>query len=235
VRVDGALTIDLCGESLVLLAERAAYRPARETLLVADPHFGKGAAFRAHGFAVPGGTTAETLARLGAAVEQTGARRIVFLGDFFHARAGRAAGTLAALARWRAAHAHLALVLVRGNHDLHAGDPPPELGIEPCDGPCAEPPFAYAHHPVRSPDGYVLAGHLHPSVTLRGAGRQRQRFPCFHIGAGCGVLPAFGDFTGTAEVRVHAGDRLYVVAGEEVLAIRSASEEPMPRVGHPFP
>jgi uncharacterized protein len=206
VRVDGALTIDLCGESLVLLAERAAYRPARETLLVADPHFGKGAAFRAHGFAVPGGTTAETLARLGAAVEQTGARRIVFLGDFFHARAGRA-----------------------------AGDPPPELGIEPCDGPCAEPPFAYAHHPVRSPDGYVLAGHLHPSVTLRGAGRQRQRFPCFHIGAGCGVLPAFGDFTGTAEVRVHAGDRLYVVAGEEVLAIRSASEEPMPRVGHPFP
>lgn len=232
---DPTLEIELAGEPLLLLPERAAYRPAGETLLVADPHFGKGAAFRAHGFAVPGGTTADTLHRLARAVERTGARRIVFLGDFFHARAGRAPGTLEALARWRGAHPRLELTLVRGNHDLHAGDPPPELGIEPCDGPCAEPPFAYAHHPVESAAGYVLAGHLHPSVTLRGTGRQRQRFPCFHFGDRCGVLPAFGEFTGTAEVRVREGDRLYVVAGGEVLSIPSTGGERMPRVGHPFP
>lgn len=216
----GDLETLLCGERLVLLPERAAFLPARETLLVADPHFGKGAAFRAHGLPVPGGTTAETLLRLERAVERTDARRIVFLGDFFHARAGRAAGTLAALARWREAHAGLALLLVRGNHDVHAGDPPPELGIEACDGPCAEPPFAYAHHPVASEAGYVLAGHLHPSVTLRGIGRQRQRLPCFHFGARCGVLPAFGEFTGTAEVRVREGDRVYAVAGTEVVSVR---------------
>jgi uncharacterized protein len=232
---DDMLEIELCGERLVLLAERAAYRPGAETLLVADPHFGKGAAFRAHGFAVPGGTTADTLRRLDAAVRRTGARRIVFLGDFFHARAGRAAGTLEALARWRDAHPRLELVLVRGNHDLHAGDPPPELGIRPCDGPCAEPPFAYAHHPVDSAAGYVLAGHLHPSVTLRGAGRQRQRFPCFHFGPRCGVLPAFGEFTGTAEARVREGDRVFVVAGGEVVPVSSPGGERMPRVGHPFP
>lgn len=213
------LEIDLCGEPLHLLAERAAYLPERHTLLVADPHFGKGAAFRAHGFPVPGGTTAETLGRLDAAARRTGARRIVFLGDFFHARSGRSAAVLDALLRWREANASLALLLVRGNHDRHAGDPPPELGIEPCDGPCAEPPFAYAHHPVPSDAGYVLAGHVHPSVTLRGVGRQRKRLPCFHFGARCGVLPAFGEFTGTAEVVVREGDRVYAVADTEVIPV----------------
>ncbi len=215
----GDLEIELCGERLVLLAERAAFRPDSRTLLVADPHFGKAASFRALGVAVPGGTTAATLARLERAMVRTGARRVVFLGDFLHARTGRAPGTLATLARWREAHAGVALVLVRGNHDLRAGDPPAELGIEACDGPCADAPFAYAHHPVESAAGYVLAGHLHPSVTLRGSGRQRQRLPCFHFGARCGVLPAFGEFTGTAEVAVREGDGLYAVADTEVVRL----------------
>jgi uncharacterized protein len=205
------------GEPLVLLPERAAFRPATGELLVADPHFGKAAAFRAQGLAVPGGTTADALARLGVALRRTGARRLVFLGDFFHARAGRAPGTIAAIARWRDEHAGIAVMLVRGNHDAHAGDPPAALGIEACDGPCPAPPYAYAHHPVPSAAGYVLAGHLHPAVMLRGVGRQRQRLPCFHFGPRCGVLPAFGAFTGSAEVVVREGDAVFAVAGSEVM------------------
>ena len=218
VVVTGDLEIELCGERLLLLPERAAYRPSTRSLLVADPHFGKAAAFRALGVPVPGGTTAENLARLTATVERTGAESIVFLGDFFHARAGRAARTLDTLARWREAHPRLALTLVRGNHDRHAGDPPGELGIRCVDGPLPAPPYAYAHHPQAAPACYVLAGHVHPSVTLRGAGRQRQRLPCFHLGKDVGILPAFGDFTGTADVAVVPGDRVYVVAGGQVVA-----------------
>ncbi|HEX5870947.1 MAG TPA: metallophosphoesterase, partial [Longimicrobium sp.] len=147
----GDLEIELCGERMVLLPERAAYRPEHRTLLVADPHFGKAAAFRALGVPVPGGTTADNLARLTRLVQRTGADTIVFLGDFFHARHGRAARTLAALAEWRQAHAGLQLVLVRGNHDRHAGDPPPELEIECVDGPLPAAPYAYAHHPEAAP------------------------------------------------------------------------------------
>jgi hypothetical protein len=36
----------VAGEKLGLFAERAIYWPARSTLLVADPHFGKAATFR---------------------------------------------------------------------------------------------------------------------------------------------------------------------------------------------
>jgi len=213
----GELEIELCGERLVLLPERAAYRPSTRSLLVADPHFGKAAAFRALGVPVPGGTTAENLARLTRAVARTGAESIVFLGDFFHARHGRAARTLDALAEWRGAYPDLRLTLVRGNHDRHAGDPPASLGIVSVDGPLPAPPFAYAHHPQPASACYVLAGHVHPSVTLRGAGRQRERLACFHLGPDVGILPAFGDFTGTAEVPVAAGDRVYVVAGGQVV------------------
>jgi uncharacterized protein len=213
----GELEIELCGERLVLLPERAAYRPAARQLLVADPHFGKAAAFRALGVPVPGGTTAETLARLARALERTGAESVVFLGDFLHAKEGRAARTMEALAAWRRAHSHLALTLVRGNHDAGAGDPPDELRITCVDGPLDAPPYAYAHHPQPAPACYVLAGHVHPSVTLRGAGRQRERLPCFHLGPRVGILPAFGEFTGTAEVPVAPGDRVYVVAGGQVV------------------
>jgi uncharacterized protein len=211
---------EVAGERLRLLPERAAFWERRALLLVADPHWGKTTAFRAAGLAVPGGTTAEGLRRLEAALARTGARRLAFLGDFFHARAGRSPATLEALARWRATDPALDVLLVRGNHDRHAGDPPPELGIRTVDGPVGfEPPFVLAHHPHASPDGYVLAGHLHPVVALRGTGRQRQVLPCFHFGTRLGVLPAFGGFTGAARITAAAGDRIFVVAGAEVVEV----------------
>ncbi|HET7461976.1 MAG TPA: ligase-associated DNA damage response endonuclease PdeM [Longimicrobium sp.] len=213
------LETELAGERVVLLAEHALYRPAAGTLLVADPHWGKAAAFRAAGLAVPGGTTSEGLERLSRALDRTGARRLVILGDLFHARTARSAATLQAAAAWRARHPHLPVTLIRGNHDRHAGDPPPELAIEACEPPCHDPPFLYTHHPAPMDAGYVLAGHVHPSVTLRGVGRQRERLPCFHFGPRVGLLPAFGAFTGTADVAVTPGDRVFVVAGERVIQV----------------
>jgi len=213
---------EVAGERVVLLPERALYHPRSGALLLADPHWGKAATFRAAGLAVPGGTTTEGLARLTRAIERVRPARLVILGDLFHAREGKSPATLAAARAWRARHAELPVTLVRGNHDRHAGDPPGELRIDCCDAPCAEPPFVLAHHPFDSPHGYVLAGHVHPSVTLRGVGRQRQRLPCFHFGARRGVLPAFGEFTGTADIPVVPGDRVYVVAGDRVIEISAA-------------
>ena len=219
----GDLAVEVAGERVILLPEHALFRPGAGTLLVADPHWGKAAAFRAAGLPVPGGTTSAGLERLSRALERTGARRLVILGDLLHAREGRAPRTLEAVRAWLDRHAALSITLVRGNHDRRAGDPPAELGIECCDPPCLSPPFVLDHHPEPSGAGYVLAGHVHPSVTLRGAGRQRKRLPCFHFGARVGLLPAFGDFTGTADVSVLPGDRVFVVAGDDVLEIGGGS------------
>lgn len=215
----GDCTTEVSGERLVLMPERAAWWARTGTLLIADPHWGKAATFRASAIPVPRGTTSEGLTRLDRAIARTGARRVVFLGDYLHARDGRAPETLRLLADWRLLHPLLELVLVRGNHDRHAGDPPAELGVACVDAPLLEDPFVLAHHPAASNDGYVLAGHLHPGAPLIGPGRMRERLPCFWFGRACGVLPAFGEFTGLADVTAEMGDRIYAVALDEVVEI----------------
>jgi DNA ligase-associated metallophosphoesterase len=209
-------TVTAAGETLELCAERAAYWPRQRALLVADPHFGKAASFRALGVRVPRGTTHDALVRLDALVERLLPARIEFLGDFLHAREGQNAETFGALAEWRARHAGIAMRLVRGNHDRRAGDPPSEVGIECVDGPVIEPPFALAHLPTTRDGAYVIAGHVHPCAVLVGPARQRERLPCFWLGRDAAVLPAFGDFTGCAEVSPDDGDEVWVVAGNEV-------------------
>lgn len=214
------LEIALAGATAQLWSGRALSLPAFSTLLVADAHLGKAAAFRRLGVPVPRGTTAAALERLDALLAASGATRIVFLGDLLHAKQGRAPGTEAAVAAWRERHAALDLVLVRGNHDRHAGDPPTAWGVRCVDEPFALGPFALCHHPQPVPGAYALAGHLHPGVVV-GHGRERLRLPCFHFGPDVGVLPAFGEFTGLHTVQPAPGDAVAVVAGDAVRALHS--------------
>ncbi len=92
------MEIQWAGEALCLLPERALLWVQARTLVIADPHFGKAAAFRAGGILVPPGTTADDVARLEGLVRAHAPRRLIVLGDFFHAAAGRAPETLAEIA-----------------------------------------------------------------------------------------------------------------------------------------
>lgn len=211
--------VEVAGETLALLPERCALWVREAVLLVADAHFGKAASFRALGVPVPRGTTADNLARLDAALARTGARRLVFLGDLLHAPRGRAPGTMEALAAWRERHPRLAVALVRGNHDRSAGDPPAALRFAAVAEPCAAGPFALCHAPGEVQGSYALAGHVHPSYTVRGRANERLRLPCFWFGPRWGILPAFGDFTGTAPIARAPEDRVFVVADDRVIEV----------------
>jgi uncharacterized protein len=212
--------VRLGGELVRLLPERALFWPRAATLVAADFHWGKGATFRAAGIPIPVGGTGDDLARLDAALGRTCARRLVILGDLFHARAGRIAGqTLAELRRWRARQPELEMMLVRGNHDRHAGDPPEDLRINCVNAPAFVPPFVLRHEPSASAEGYTLAGHLHPGVVLTGPGLLRERLPCFWLTPTTAVLPAFGSFTGLAPVPAEPGDHVFVIADHEVVQV----------------
>lgn len=209
--------IEIGGSALRLLAQRAAYLPARQTLLVADVHLGKASSFRRLGVPVPEATTAATLDRLSQAITLTGARAVVFLGDLLHSRHGHTAATQGAVRRWRRErHADLELTLVRGNHDDRAGDPPADWDLRCIDGPLRIDGLALAHHPDPLPGAYVLAGHVHPAAVVGGRGPGTLRLPCFHFGAAVGVLPAFGEFTGSHVLPRAPGDRVFVIGGEVV-------------------
>ena len=211
--------LTLAGETLLLLPERAVYWPRCETLFVADLHWGKDATFRAAGIALPDGTTGNDLARLSRVIARTGARRLVALGDLLHARQGRAKPVFATIAAWREQSPNLEMLLVRGNHDKRAGDPPDDWRIQVVDAPHLEAPFVLHHFPNADAGGYVLAGHLHPAVMLGSGGRQRLKLPCFWFGPHVGVLPAFGGFTGTAAVVPAPGDRVFAIADDEVIDV----------------
>jgi uncharacterized protein len=205
----------LAGTRLHLLPERAAYWPEGQCLLVADAHLGKAQSFRKLGVPVPGGTTEVNLQRLSGLIQRCGAKRLVFLGDLLHSVRSRSAALLHSVQRWREGHADVDMLLVRGNHDAHAGDPPPQWGLRCVDEPHALGPFALQHHPAAVPGAYALAGHVHPAVRL-GSGIDQLRLPCFAFSARQGLLPAFGEFTGSHVLRPAPGDALYVVAGDEV-------------------
>ncbi len=207
----------------MLDARRALVWPARKTVILADPHIGKGDTFRRAGIPVPARAAAADFDRLSCLLSDYGAQRLVVLGDFLHARPDSADDCIERLHDWRRRFASLEVLIVRGNHDAHAGPPPSALGLVSVDEPYADGPFVYRHFPVGtgvdSQGGYVLAGHLHPGITVAlGAGGAR-RVPCFHQSDHQMVLPAFGGFTGTGRVRAATNDGVFAVGRDRVIAL----------------
>lgn len=213
--------MQFAGHALWLLADKALYWPAGQALLIADIHFGKAAAYRALGQPVPSGTTRDNLQRLDALLARHACRQLIFLGDFLHARHARTPATLAALQAWRERHGELEILLIRGNHDRNAGDPPATLNIRVVAEPYLLGPFALQHEPTPHPSHPVLAGHVHPVCLLRGRARQRLRLPCFSLDERLCLLPAFGAFTGGMQVDAAPGRRLYALADGGVWPIQA--------------
>jgi uncharacterized protein len=211
--------VRVAGETLLLLPERAAFWARQRTLILADTHWGKAAAFRAAGFPVSEATTADGLLRLDTLVRRFDPRRIIYLGDYLHAAEGRTEATFEALREWGRTHRDVEQLLVRGNHDRGAGDPPAELNVRCVEAPFEMAPFSLRHFPAGDAAAHVLAGHIHPAARMTGPGRQRERLPCFWLQERCTVLPAFGAFTGSADVTPSAGDRVFVIAGDSVMEV----------------
>lgn len=213
------LQIEARGEKLVLLPERAMYWPKRQTLLVADAHFGK-ASMRADGTpSTRGSTLNESLARLDAALARHPVKQIIFLGDFLHEEKGREPATFDKLTAWREKHPDLELRLVRGSRDTHTGDPPKSMRVEVVDECFPLDPFALCHEPAEAVRRFAIAGYLHPVFALRGRANERLRLPCFWVSEGFAVLPAFGSFTGGYLIERRPGDRVYLIADDEILAV----------------
>ncbi|MCC6322024.1 MAG: ligase-associated DNA damage response endonuclease PdeM [Phycisphaerales bacterium] len=229
------LTIRWHDQTLHLLPERALLwtrsgnAASGGVLVLADLHLGKPAAFRAAGIPVPEVIDTE-LDELSQLIERHKPEVLLIAGDLLHARAGRSDHVLGALHRWRSRHRTLEIILVRGNHDRSAGDPPSTLRLTVVDEPFVlhpDDPIAIAHDPAATdhPDRPLICGHLHPSVTL-GDGLTSLRAPCFWVRPRQIILPARGRFTGTRGISPSRGDRVFVTRNDQVIEARAPITDP---------
>lgn len=177
------------GQELVLAGPRALYWPAQQALLVADLHLEKASFFARHGQLLPPYDSRETLERVAIAIRQTGARRVLCLGDNFHDAEGaarlepHAAGMLAALVRatdW---------VWIIGNHDQG------EVGEGTALAELELAGLVLRHEAAPGETRAELSGHYHPRLRVTARGRTIAR-PCWVRSERKLVLPAFGALTG---------------------------------------
>jgi DNA ligase-associated metallophosphoesterase len=188
-------------------------------LILADPHFGKAAAFRQSGIAIPTGTSAHDLQQLYETIDAVGAKRVLVLGDLMHAPGVSGSHLNARIQRQRKRRMDIEWLLIGGNHDRSGDDMVAAFGFRMVVDRLTLPPFTFVHKPEVRSDTYILSGHLHPAIQLSGLGGQRERLPCFLIGREQAILPAFGSFTGQATIRPRAGDRIYPIADEQVIVL----------------
>ncbi len=209
---------------ILLLPGRAAVLPATRTLLVSDLHLGKAATFRRAGIPMPEGSTQEDLARLERLVARHQIRRLLIVGDLFHAKSGCTDQVREEFAATRSRMADTEIVLVIGNHDRSLGRLPADIGIDASLPFLDEPPFHFIHEPsnevtASGRDLFTISGHLHPTLTIRSPSGDRISDRCFVSERGLLVLPAFGSFTGGQRILPTDGMRLWIARDDGVVEV----------------
>jgi DNA ligase-associated metallophosphoesterase len=184
------------------------YLPETGMLVVSDLHLEKGAAFARRGMMLPPYDTIATLNILAAVIARYDPKIVVSLGDNFHDRRGseylppNLRALIANMARGRD------WIWINGNHD-------PD-GTTDLPGTSTDELFygglVFRHEPsLISGNGRTkgeIAGHLHPSATVRRREKSVRR-ACFACDGDRLVMPAFGVLAGGLDLRHRAMQGLF--------------------------
>ncbi len=180
------------------------YLPDMATLVVSDLHLEKGAAFARRGMMLPPYDTLATLNILSAVIARYEPKTVISLGDNFHDRRGSEhlpadlRALLVSLARGRD------WIWINGNHD-------PD-GTVDLPGECADEfvlgGLAFRHEPSLVSGRGEIAGHLHPSATVRRREKYVRR-PCFATDGLRLLMPAFGVLAGGLDLNHKAMHGLF--------------------------
>lgn len=203
--------------NLKLLPEKAVFIEETHTLLIADPHFGKASTFRKGGIPIPDTLLNNDLKRLSKLVERSSAQNLLVLGDFFHSELNSEWDVFLA---WKSQYTELNLKVIPGNHDramlkllkaenlltdsvLHQGS------------------LQLRHEPPSDLSVPSICGHIHPSLTLRGAARQKVKLSAFVLLKNTLILPAFGSFTGYFDMSKSSYRRAWVAQEQHIWELKT--------------
>jgi metallophosphoesterase superfamily enzyme len=195
----------------LLTSQRVAVHLPTATAVVADLHLGYSEARRRGGEAVPLPDLGHVLAPLAQVAARHGARRLVVAGDLFEAAVPPT--LVSDLVTWLGRTGLELAGVVPGNHDR--GLRSDGQGLPLCPEGVMLGGWRVLHGDGELPAGPVVHGHVHPCMRWRGLAA-----PCFLVGPGRLVLPAFSrDAAGAGVLHVARWQeyRCYVPVGERVL------------------
>lgn len=205
---------DFAGARLTALGSGALYWRDEALLVISDMHLCRSARFaRRGGMLLPPYEVADTLMRLDGALEESGARTVICLGDSFDDDNADEIGERDAiwLARLMAGRRW---IWIAGNHD-----PGPVALGGTHRGEITIGGLTFCH--IARPGGRAeVSGHYHPKLRLGGQSR-----PCFVTDGQRLVMPAFGTYTGGMDagdpaLRGLFGPRAWaILTGRRVLSV----------------
>ncbi|MGM4979849.1 MULTISPECIES: ligase-associated DNA damage response endonuclease PdeM [Rhizobium] len=174
----------------------ALYLPDAGILVVSDLHLEKGAAFARRGMLLPPYDTLATLTVLAAVISRYDPKLVVSLGDNFHDRLGSQhlpeefRSLIVTMARGRE------WIWINGNHDPDGTVDLPGHSVDEMH----YGGLTFRHEPKTGRHAGEIAGHLHPSATVRRREKSVRR-PCFATDGARLLMPAFGVMTGGLDLR----------------------------------
>lgn len=200
----GAEEIIVHGVSAICDPLGGLYLPETGMLVVSDLHLEKGAAFARRGILLPPYDTVATLNILAAVIARYDPKVVVSLGDNFHDRKGSEflpadlRDMIADMARGRD------WIWINGNHDPDGTVDLPGI----CTDELVYGGLIFRHEPSLISARGEIAGHLHPSATVRRREKSVRR-PCFACDGHRLLMPAFGVLTGGLDLRHKAMHGLF--------------------------
>jgi len=83
------------------------------------------------------------------------------------------------------------------------------------------PPFCFVHDSAKGActgtDAFLMSGHIHPVIKLRGLRKRAARAAVFWLRPEGLVLPSFGLFTGGQLICPSQGEQVFVVSPDNVV------------------
>ncbi|TNE81683.1 MAG: ligase-associated DNA damage response endonuclease PdeM [Bacteroidetes bacterium] len=212
------MEIEIKGERLVLLSEKAAYWPKHARLFLSDVHLGKTQHFRKNGLALSSGAEEQDIQSIKQLVDRLAPKEVYILGDLFHSDLN---------SEWPLFQAFISeypetqFLLVPGNHDVLDHSVYKNSNLQVCASQHFCEPFTLIHELPENPEkeAFYFYGHIHPGVVLKGKGRQIMRLPAFYLGKNYLLLPAFGRLTGLHVPKVSKSVTVYAASTESVFEV----------------
>jgi len=209
-------------QTLWLSPARCIFWEEESALILSDLHFGKSGHFRKSGIGIPQNIFKEDLQKLFAQIQFFKPKVLLIAGDMFHSSANK---EMDFFIKWRNDFAHIALKLIRGNHDILSEKFYKEANIEVVENKLLIKDFCFTHdiHSSCNDDEnnhFTFSGHIHPGIKMSGPGNQSLMLPCFYFSKKYSILPAFSGFTGLAKIKPLATDHVFVLLKSEVMQLQ---------------